>query len=142
MTDTETIAVKLFGWEPCGPPYPKLESRPYRWYIKPAMPLELSCYIGFEVDHVAFSRFSESDWPNFSHPREQHYWIRRMEDALAEKRLLPRYIMELLSQPYTEAQDLERRRLGFVNEVFWFFTRSTPAQRVAACLKVIDETDL
>jgi hypothetical protein len=83
-------------------------------------------------------RVGPSDWPDL----DDWNWIRRMEDALAEKGLLPRYIMELLSQPYTEAQDLERRSLGFVNEVFWFFTRATPAQRVAACLRVLQDAGL
>ena len=135
MTPEEIIATKLLGWVACEP-YPGLESRPYRWYLRCACPPELSCYIGFESDHVAFSRHDGSPWPRL------HDWndIRRMEDALAEKGILSGYIDTLLYVNYCDRKTTPER-LTLIRVDWMHLIQATPEQRVQSALRVIEEAE-
>lgn len=111
MNHTDRIAVKLFGW--------KFKSTGYnfsgsRW-ISPA---------GHEanISLTGESIFDPSgQWPDLT----DWNWIRKMEDAIDEKDLLMMYICNL------QEETKMRRDVTCL--------RATPAQRVAACLKVLEE---
>lgn len=130
MTNTELIATKLFGWTPCEPP-DDCNSR-LSWYSRP----------GFSRDDVDLAGVSngvrlggtvdpDEGWPDFDDYIFKWYHVRRMEDALAEKRLLPEYKWALVSlvQSLAESQLLPEPTI---------MLRATAEQRVAAAVRVLD----
>jgi len=138
MTPTETIAVKLFGWEPYLPKPLEFDDDVRALYRKEGELVAL-----FNLDPpclraVAIDGSTAVDWPDLA----DWNWIRRMEDALADKGLLSQYINRLSWHPYSEDQDSERRSLTSVEESHWFYLRATASQRVAAALQVIEEAGL
>tara|TARA_R110000868_G_scaffold4119_14_gene25052 strand:- start:5503 stop:5943 length:441 start_codon:yes stop_codon:yes gene_type:complete len=146
MTDTERIAVGLLGWKPCEPLQGE-EHRGYRWYAR----------TGRLDDFPLVAAVTDSDiwagrahWPDFTDERLKDFWIRKMEDALAEEGLECRYLTELNSihtangEDYEIAKRVHEQMPDEITEIKMGFSyqigmmHSTPAQRVAACLKVLE----
>jgi len=72
MTPTETIAKKLWGWKP------DKRARGCKWTRWTRDPHDVAIIYDDGVN-------PDSDtWPDFADEIRQHYWIRRMEDRLAE----------------------------------------------------------
>ena len=133
MTYTEIIAVKLFGWEACEAP-PIETHRNVRWYQKMGSREHLE-YVGYRSDDadICGTINRTVSWPNFADERLKWYWIRRMEDVLAERGLGKTYAQHLVSSlgglPHDDAFD----------QVAVPCLRATAEQRVAACVKVLEE---
>lgn len=115
MTNTEKIATKLFGFK----------REPSRDDIYG------TCYI-VDAPQKKFARVwirdggvagNVEDWPDLA----DHNWIRRMEDALNEEQY-SQYCLLL----HTQIPALDRRDKTIDA------MKSTPAQRVAAAVKVLE----
>jgi hypothetical protein len=133
MTDTERIATALLGWRR-GVAWPSLKNRPYRWYQLGEHRALRSDVIGIdEFDHVAFIRSPCSTWPDFT----TLDGCRLFEDALFAK---------LPAGCYRYGQIITMIRLGLAgfdgHPLYDSCLKATPAQRVAACLHVLDEAGL
>ncbi len=111
LTPAEIVAVKLLGWKP---------------------------YTDNDEDYQHFRIFSDGkpwcsvcDLPDFTDERLSWYWIRRVEDALRERKLLMEYY-----------DALRLASFGFCDsDVFWEF-RATVPQRLEAAIRVIEEAGL
>ena len=125
LSDTAFIAERLFGWNPIN--CPKGFNSALKWYES----AEEMYRVGVDAEGKAQSK--PNNWPNFSHEINKHYWVRRMEDALAEKGLGKVYAKTLVA------------RFDFIDDTFDAVVvpclRATAAQRVAACVKVLREVD-
>ena len=126
MTYTEIIAVKLFGWESIEPKPEKILGPPSRWY-------ELGNYSTAVDDNGRAVGWTAGNWPDFADGSLRWYWIRRMEDALAERKMLMAYMMAL-----TEAYDADFSGEGPLPGTLAMFLRATAEQPVEAAVKVLE----
>lgn len=132
LTDTEKIAVALFGW------VADKRTRGYKWtrYTRQSP-------IGVVICHDDGIWTGSEDWPNIT----DWNWIRKMEDAIAERDLNLLYAEALYDQTGNVAyatmldgahakrmsSDALTRLIPFACGI-----RATAAQRVAAAVKVLE----
>ena len=125
ITPTEFLAMKLWGWELSADQPDKL----YREYRRD--------YRSISLPFIAYARFrygselelrSSNYWPNFNPTsRECWYWIRQMEEKLAERGLMLDYVQAIhMAIPADERGD---------NRIDPML--ATPAQRIAAAVRVL-----
>ena len=120
MTDTETIAVELFGWR-------RAESQEgFKAYRLGPSPTYL-----INQDGTARFRWVDCEWPDLA----DWNWIRKMENALAERGIVP-WLAYGAALKSAVMADRKPTQIIFDSDVY---LRATTAQRVAACLKVIEE---
>jgi len=130
MTQTERIAVALLGWAPVETPY--VLTRGYKQRDG-------------KVSNVCQANgygHGDGDWPDF----DTLDGCRLFEDALMSRALLHRYLLEIL-RPEAEVfkslgfddQQLVHRKIMMVALVCLV---ATCEQRVAACIRVLDEEGL
>ena len=125
MTYTEIIAVKLFGWERIEDKPEKILGPPSRWY-------ELGNYSTAVYDNGSAVGWTAGNWPDFTDGSLRWYWIRRMEDALAERGLGKTYAQTLCGA-YPELLTPDE-----FDAIAAPCLRATADQRVAACVKVLE----
>lgn len=124
MTHTKIIAVKLLGWVSDHRPLPSNTDRAY------ALPNTVQrCSVTRNVC-VA----SSAHWPDFTHPRDCWYWVRKMEDALAEKGLLYAYSDTLMRE-----YDAAHKGDGPLPGEAVMYLVATVEQRLAAAVKVLEQ---
>jgi len=125
MTQTERIAVALLGWAPVETPY--VLTRGYKQR-------------GGKVSNVCQANgHGDGDWPDFA----TLDGCRLFEDALMSRALLNRYVVEILRPEVTVFQsvrvdDVPRKIIRAARVCL----RATCEQRVAACIRVLDEAGL
>jgi hypothetical protein len=141
MTPTETIAVKLFGWLESRPADPDEDGKNVRKIYFNAKGEEAYLLVdGTYSDDGINDALDE--WPDLT----DWNWIRRMEDALAEKGLFVQYAGAL--SDIVPAEECKPKGLFespadliiFVGLALGMY--ATPAQRVSACLRVIEDAGL
>ena len=128
MTYTEIIAVKLFGWESMNCEWPD-----EIWYCHPS-----------GAEHRLGTPYNEyivvdgeEEWPDFEDERLKWYWIRRMEDSLAE-RGLNRHYMVALWHLYAGHRNDPFPDLDNPECCLECGLRATAEQRVEAAVKVLE----
>jgi hypothetical protein len=121
MNPAEIIATKLLGW--------RLHKGDENY----------EDYSHFMIFSDGKPWCSVCDMPDLS----DYNCIRRMEDALAEKGLLGKYILALLDQLFPVEYAYEWPKQGMDPGTYgvWHTTRATTEQRVAATLKVLESVD-
>jgi hypothetical protein len=126
MTPTETIAVKLFGWKRDDSRNPLPDRDREYTMTSPTGYKRLACIKIATGEEL----FGNHHWPDLADWND----IRRMEDAMAAKegQLFRRYC-DLLTL-MIPADDRGDKTLDAM--------RSSPAQRVAACLRVLQDAGL
>jgi len=130
MNPTETIAVKLFGWEQIPDDGPATD-KCFQFNKGPKLWLRDGVFDGGSgVPH----------WPDLT----DWNWIRRMEDALFSTIRLGEEMYGLaLTQIVKEAEDPAWLALNRPPKVSWTAClHATAPQRVAACLRVLEEAGL
>ena len=130
LTDTAFIAERLFGWNPIN--CPKGFNSALKWYES----AEEMYRVGVDAEGKAQSK--PNNWPNFSHEINKHYWVRRMEDALAGKGLMERYIHQLLMVHRSDRKTAPPA-MSLIMTDWMHLLEATAAQRVAAAVKVLRE---
>ena len=122
MTPTEIIATKLLGWEPA----PMTNQSQWRRYKHPTKPH----YVLIRLDGSPCGSLVSDAWPDFT----TLDWCRLFEDALRNKGWWYEYAKNLyFAMPDEAFMGIARHTLAFA------CLFATPAQRFAACLKVIEE---
>jgi len=119
VTQTERIAVALLGWAPVETPY--VLTRGYKQRDG-------------KVSNVCQANgygHGDGDWPDF----DTLDGCRLFEDALMSRALLHRYVLEILD----DQQLVVPRKIIRAARVC---LRATCEQRVAACIRVLDEAGL
>ncbi len=140
MTDTEKIAVGLFGWGDGRKVEPEWDG-PNAKKVYEKNGQEVFAY----TDGTCSGEFRpSSEWPDFTDDRLKWYWIRRVEDALAEKRLLTAYVTQLDALAAGTDEWRAQKETGAVSDsaLQWreyHILRATVEQRLAAALRVIEE---
>jgi hypothetical protein len=119
-TQTWTIAKALFGWRPATEEERIVMNGPWPPHIKAATWKDGQMWVGPEA------------LPDFADEVKQHYWIRRMEDRLAEMGLIFQYARLLhLMIPADNRGDIAVDAL-----------RATTTQSLAAAVRVVEEAGL
>ncbi len=118
MTPTEQIAVFL-GWTRI-----EYDNRAHLWRSPDGKSFGLPPKVAT----------LESIWPNFTDDRLKWYWIRRVEDALAEQGLLENYQWKLVGVADNELVGETVLRADLV------MLRSTVEQRLQAALLALEES--
>lgn len=128
LTATEIIATRLLSWT-----YIREEDGS-KLYTHPT---GSSQYVGGDLDGTGAGQINGADWPDLENWND----IRRMEDALAERWLLGAY----LSKIYVDENAEWYANYGHSPTLLfaaYYALRATPAQRVAAAIRVIEEEGL
>ena len=132
MTPAEIVAVKLFGWRATEAPSGLLKSN--RYYSHP----DLCGFVGVADSYTDTRWLREGEWPDFTDERLAWYWIRRVEDALAEKGLIDEYVLNLWrSRVHGDEWIAKSASPDWVN-----ILRATAPQRLEAAIRVVEEAGL
>jgi len=129
MTQTERIAVALLGWAPVETPY--VLTRGYKQR-------------GGKVSNVCQANgHGDGDWPDFA----TLDGCRLFEDALMSRALLHRYLLEILRPEAARFKSLgaENDQQSVPQKIMMaalVCLVATCEQRVAACIRVLDEAGL
>lgn len=134
-TDTEIIAMKLFGWEIYGPSK-SINDEPSMDYRHK----ETGEYAYVLSVNGEYYGPQALNWPNL----QDWNWIRRIEDKLAETlRNGAEWYGLVLTRVVKAEEDPERLEMTGGNKVSWnSCLRATTVQRVSAALRVIQEAGL
>ena len=124
MTPTEIIATRLLGWVRVEPTRddPKVYEHP----------TGSTAYVGGELDGTGYGPVGGADWPDLT----DYNCIRRMEDALAERQMLKRYMMTLDGEFTVNASDPMPGTC--ITWQSFAMLRATADQRVEAAVKVLE----
>lgn len=128
MTHTEIIATKLFGW------YPQSQSNNFVGGKTKAYSNGFTnVWIGAADGKPHRSATSKADlWPDFTEPQLKYYWIAQMEQRIAERGLLLKYVHHLhnacIDSPMKEWESIP----------VFIMLRATPEQRIEAAVNVLE----